>query len=100
MQVQVSRVDLDGRRIDFRLVRGDEGLSIGGLKDKSLGKSGSFDVEIAPRKTSAKRGAKTSKAQTKALPTPIQALKQAVKKAAAQNKNGKTSKGRKSRRAN
>jgi hypothetical protein len=64
------------------------------------GKSGSFDVEIAPRKTSAKRGAKTSKAQTKALPTPIQALKQAVKKAAAQNKNGKTSKGRKSRRAN
>ena len=100
VQVQVSRVDLDGRRIDFRLVRGDEGIGIRGLKDKAMGKSGSFDVEIAPRKTSAKRGAKTSKAQTKALPTPIQALKQAVKKAAAQNKNGKTSKGRKSRRAN
>jgi ribonuclease R len=100
VQVQVSRVDLDGRRIDFRLVRGDEVLGIRGLKDKAVGKSGSFDVETAPHKTSAKRGAKTQKAQTMALPTPIQALKQAVKKAAAQNKNGKTSKGRKSRRAN
>ncbi|NBW78094.1 MAG: ribonuclease R [Betaproteobacteria bacterium] len=100
VQVQVSRVDLDGRRIDFRLVRGDEVQSLRGHKDKAAGKTGTFDAEMVPRKTSSKRGAKTLKAQTKALPTPIQALRQAVKKAAAQNKNGKASKGRNSKRAN
>ena len=36
MRVQVSRVDLDGRRIDFRLVREGEELLKGALKDKGL----------------------------------------------------------------
>ena len=36
VRVQVSRVDLDGRRIDFRLVRDDEGLQNRAMKDKGL----------------------------------------------------------------
>ncbi len=36
VRVQVSRVDLDGRRIDFRLVREGEDLLKGALKDKGL----------------------------------------------------------------
>ncbi len=36
VRVQVSRVDLDGRRIDFRLVREGEELLKGALKDKGL----------------------------------------------------------------
>jgi ribonuclease R len=35
VQVQVSRVDLDGRRIDFRLVTGDEDLTLRAMRDKS-----------------------------------------------------------------
>ncbi|WP_343039963.1 ribonuclease R [Tepidicella baoligensis] len=34
VNVQVSRVDLDGRRVDFRLVRPDEGLMARALRDK------------------------------------------------------------------
>ncbi len=39
VNVQVSRVDLDGRRIDFRLVRGDEELVMRAMRDKSGGPS-------------------------------------------------------------
>ena len=35
VQVQVSRVDLDGRRIDFRLVTGDEELTLRAMRDKN-----------------------------------------------------------------
>jgi ribonuclease R len=37
VRVQVSRVDLDGRRIDFRLVRDDEELLARALRDKGAG---------------------------------------------------------------
>ena len=37
VRVQVSRVDLDGRRIDFRLVRDDEDLALRATKDKGAG---------------------------------------------------------------
>ncbi len=40
VQVQVSRVDLDGRRIDFRLVRDDEALQNRAMKDKGLIQNG------------------------------------------------------------
>jgi len=36
LQVQVSRVDLDGRRIDFRLIHEGEALAARGGKDKEL----------------------------------------------------------------
>jgi ribonuclease R len=37
VQVQVSRVDLDGRRIDFRLVTGEDGLLLRAMRDKTGG---------------------------------------------------------------
>ena len=41
VQIQVSRVDLDGRKIDFRLVNPAEEFSAKQLRDKGAGKSGS-----------------------------------------------------------
>jgi ribonuclease R len=40
VQVQVSRVDLDGRRIDFRLVTGDDDLVARALREKAGGDAG------------------------------------------------------------
>ena len=40
VQIQVSRVDLDGRKIDFRLVNPAEEFSPKQLRDKGAGKSG------------------------------------------------------------
>ena len=37
VQVQVSRVDLDGRRIDFRLVSGEDDLVLRAMRDKTGG---------------------------------------------------------------
>ena len=37
VRVQVSRVDLDGRRIDFRLMRDDDELALRAMKDKGAG---------------------------------------------------------------
>ena len=43
VRVQVSRVDLDGRRIDFRLVREGDDLLARAMKDKGVGR------DVAPR---------------------------------------------------
>ncbi|WP_083686693.1 ribonuclease R [Rhodoferax koreensis] len=40
VQVQVSRVDLDGRKIDFRLIREGEELMARAMKDKGLPREG------------------------------------------------------------
>jgi ribonuclease R len=84
VQVQVSRVDLDGRRIDFRLVREGEAL-LGRDRQEGL-----------PTKAADKRSGKKAKtdmrglpASSRDLPSPIQALKASVKKAAA-NQRKKT----------
>jgi len=78
VMVQVSRVDLDGRKIDFRLVRDGE--------PKATGKPDSkFDKEF-------ERGRKP-KATTFKAKSPIQALQAAVKKAAIK-KGRKARKGR------
>jgi len=98
VRVQVSRVDLDGRKIDFRLVREGEELEARALKDKGVtGAAGRGAAGGTPAKASAKRSAR--KGHDAAVPlaeraprSPIQALKASVKKAAAKPK------GRKSRR--
>jgi ribonuclease R len=100
VRVQVSRVDLDGRKIDFRLVREGEDLTTRAMKDKGAAPAG------VPVKASAKR---SSRHKAEAVPeqrversaavaaagpqSAMQAFKSAVKKAA--NKM----KGRKPRRA-
>ena len=85
--MQVSRVDLDGRKIDFRLVREDEELVARAMKDKGAPTGGREGV---PVKASAKRAAKKA-AGKKA--SPLDAAKAGAKKAAA-----KTRAARKSRR--
>ncbi len=47
VQVQVSRVDLDGRRIDFRLVSGEDDLVLRAMRDKT-GQAGAPDGAAAP----------------------------------------------------
>ena len=89
VRVQVSRVDLDGRKIDFRLVREGEELLNRAMKDKGLPTAASAGV---PAKASTKRAArKAEPSGDHGSRSPIQALKTAVKKAA-------TKKSRKSRR--
>ena len=95
VRVQVSRVDLDGRKIDFRLVREGDELTSRALRDKGLAPAGERGQ---PAKPSAKRAARQQRAAERgaARASPIQALKSAVKKAAAKAK--KTGKAHKSRR--
>jgi ribonuclease R len=94
VRVQVSRVDLDGRRIDFRLVREGEELLARAMKEKGLVHEGPIRgaAEGVPVKASLKRARKAEAARERAPKSPIHELKAAVKKAAAK------SKGRKSRR--
>ncbi len=117
VRVQVSRVDLDGRKIDFRLVHEGEELLGRAMKDKT----GGHAAELPARERGASRGAagtqgkggaknaeprsggrsggasgSSSRADKgagagRAHPSPIQALKAAVKKSAgkARSKQGK-----------
>ncbi len=90
VRVQVSRVDLDGRKIDFRLVHADQEMIARALKDKGVsGAPGRAGATGVPVKASAKRAARKVQEAPK---SPIHALRAAVKKVA-----GK-SKGRKGRR--
>ncbi len=43
VQVQVSRVDLDGRRIDFRLVSGEDDLLLRAMREKTGGAPAQFE---------------------------------------------------------
>ena len=88
VRVQVSRVDLDGRKIDFRLVHEGEELVSRAMKDKGVaGGAGRGAPTGTPAKSSTKRAAhKTASAEPK---SPIQSLKAAVKKAAGKSKSRK-----------
>ena len=77
VRIQVSRVDLDGRKIDFRLVR--EGEELLGRAMKEKGVLPPLDDSGKPEGRSPKRAAK---AQDGARKSPIQALNAAVKLAA------------------
>ncbi len=94
VQVQVSRVDLDGRKIDFRLVHPGDELVGRAMRDKGASDAGGRAVE---RKHKSKGPSNPRGMPGEAARSPIQALKASVKKAAAKKKDkGKT--GRKSRR--
>jgi ribonuclease R len=88
VRVQVSRVDLDGRKIDFRLVREGEELVTRAMKDKGAAPS-SGRAAGTPVKSSAKRAAKKAAPAERAPKSPIQGLKAAVKSAAAKGKSRK-----------
>ena len=104
VRVQVSRVDLDGRKIDFRLVHeGDALLAVTNraMKDKTGGHTNELPVQergvsrdgkgnrrtgVAPnragRGSDSSSSSRTERGSGGLLPSPIQALKAAVKKAA------------------
>jgi ribonuclease R len=85
LRVQVSRVDLDGRKIDFRLVREGEEFMARALKDKGVaGGKG----EKAGKGEGRDKGPRKAKGPRQ----PITNLKAAVKAAAASK--GKGRKGR------
>lgn len=102
VRVQVSRVDLDGRKIDFRLINEGEALlsvTNRAMKDKTGGHTGELPAQErgvvrdgrGNRRTDAKsrsgRGSgsssssRTERGSGGLLPSPIQALKASVKKA-------------------
>jgi len=62
VRVQVSRVDLDGRKIDFRLVRDGEDLALRPSKDKELSKSPMQNFKTAVKKAFTKVSGKSSQA--------------------------------------
>jgi ribonuclease R len=99
VRVQVSRVDLDGRRIDFRLVNEGEERVARAMKEKGLPPESErrFDEGVTPKGSRRRASKKAEAAQARAHPSPIQALKAAAKKDAGRPESGK-SKSRKSRR--
>ncbi|GAB2575568.1 ribonuclease R [Ramlibacter solisilvae] len=85
VRVQVSRVDLDGRKIDFRLVREGEELTARAMKDKGAPPAAGPAKKGSVSRASAKRS-------TRKPPSTEKQAKVAAKKAAAK------SKGRRARR--
>jgi ribonuclease R len=82
VQVQVSRVDLDGRRIDFRLVTGQDDLVLRAMREKT-GSGGSREEPSPPRRD--KRPARASSGVSASIPE----LKAAVRGAAGKKGGGK-----------
>lgn len=85
VQVQVSRVDLDGRKIGFRLVREGEELTARTPKDKGGGGNAGVPAKASDKRQSRRAAAKSAERDGRADRTsssPIQALKSAVKSAA------------------
>jgi ribonuclease R len=78
VQVQVSRVDLDGRKIDFRLVQPGEDLLPRAMRDKGVS-AAQDGPRGAKRKVTDRRLADAERNRS-----PIQALKASVKKASVQ----------------
>ncbi|WP_439518713.1 ribonuclease R [Hydrogenophaga sp.] len=104
VQVQVSRVDLDGRRIDFRLVSGDDELLLRAMRDKT-GQTGPAEgAAPSGRNDKARRGRDGNASSRRgAAPAPVQEVKAAVRKAAGKKTDrggarSAASKSRKSRR--
>jgi ribonuclease R len=90
VQVQVSRVDLDGRKIDFRLVHPGDDLMPRAMRDKGV----AAPSDVPPGKTrhgqaKGDRAADRRMADAERNRSPIQALKASVKKAAAKKPSAK-----------
>ena len=88
VQVQVSRVDLDGRRIDFRLVHEGEELLKGALRDKGLARD-SVGRDSVGRDPASRRGLEGDAFQT---PTPRSSRKSPGAAAKASRMPGSASK--------
>lgn len=100
VQVQVSRVDLDGRRIDFRLLHEDDGLARRGGKESSPVRVGSEPKERLNREAGAVAvPRRTTKLSEPLVSGPPAGQRFAGKKTAAKPEGVKSKeKGRKPRR--
>jgi len=76
VRVQVSRVDLDGRKIDFRLVHDGEELTARAMRDKGLAAAPG-----GPSRDGRKRGAASAPSMEREAGPSVKGLKSAVKKA-------------------
>ena len=83
VRVQVSRVDLDARKIDFRLVHEEGALLRGAQRDKT---GGAESGQRKPAKPTAPARERVDVGTERR--SPMQALKAAVKKAAAKARKG------------
>jgi ribonuclease R len=81
VQVQVSRVDLDGRRIDFRLVSGNDDLLLRAMRDKT-GVSGAVEGNAPPARAGKARRGRDAGSQGRGAQPPAQEVKSAGRKAA------------------
>ncbi|WP_374413181.1 ribonuclease R [Hydrogenophaga sp.] len=90
VQVQVSRVDLDGRRIDFRLVSGNDDLVLRAIRDKAGTPAQESDTRFRERSKGA-RQVENGKAAKTAKPTGKTSRKASR---GAERSAGKTRKGR------
>ena len=88
VHVQVSRVDLDGRKIDFRLVHPGDDLVPRAMRDKGV----SLPAEGGRGKKPGSQDRRLADAERNR--SPIQALKASVKKVAAKKKGSRTTKPR------
>jgi ribonuclease R len=84
VQVQVSRVDLDGRRIDFRLVNEGDGLTSRAMKDKGVLRESGSAAHPGDRSdnTPGKRAPrKMTEPFARARKSPVQSVKAVARKA-------------------
>lgn len=120
VRVQVSRVDLDGRKIDFRLINEGEALlatTNRAMKDKTGGHTGELPAQergvsrdgkgnrrggaagnSSSRGSGSSSSSRTERGSGGLLPSPIQALKAAAKKAAGKTSKAGRKQGKKPRR--
>jgi ribonuclease R len=86
VNVQVSRVDLDGRRIDFRLVTGEDDVLLRAMRDKTggaiAGEAKDSGGERGGSKTRRKRSGAGSPRPESGAAAHVQEIKSTVKKAA------------------
>ncbi|MGB4210858.1 MAG: S1 RNA-binding domain-containing protein, partial [Zwartia sp.] len=96
VQVQVSRVDLDGRRIDFRLVSGEDELVLRAMREKN---GGAVDVEEgASRGAHTKQPKKPGKVQSSSSPGKSPSGRSSSRNEARSGTRQPTGKSRKGRR--
>ncbi|MDQ7746551.1 ribonuclease R [Hydrogenophaga pseudoflava] len=96
VQVQVSRVDLDGRRIDFRLVSGNDDAVLRAMRDKTGG-GGEPDQGRRPRERDERAQGKAS-SRASSAPGKGASAKGGGRKEARGNARGGAGKTRKGRR--
>ncbi len=96
VNIQVSRVDLDGRKIDFRLVREGEELRLPSGGTARMPQERSAKGKPAKRSEKPARGEPSRAYDPRTMQSPVQAVKAAAKKVS-KGKPRSTGKARKSR---